>query len=162
MKNQNIIRGIISHSLLTHGNLGQIGYSEQNGVTFTNLNSSIDIIFRSNMLIYLNTISIISTKTNLQQFRIELLNNEHHSQYTIESSSMTVNLETLPGIVLAGIRLIFHRTNDNQPAKNIVVSIQACIEEILITTTPITPTNLSTTSRINPQTTPITPGRYLL
>ncbi|CAF0896589.1 unnamed protein product [Rotaria sordida] len=156
MTNKNIIIGITSQSQLINGNLGEIGQTKFNGVTFSNLTSSIDIIFRSNILIYLNSISIISTTTNLKQFRIELLNNENDIQYKIESSSMTVNLESLPSILLAGIRLTFLQTNDNQPPKNIILSIQACVEEILITT-PVTTAPTLTTSRTFPQAPPMTP-----
>ncbi len=156
MNNSNIIIGITSQSSLTHGNLGSIG---RNNVTFSDLQPSIDIIFRSNILIYLNSISIISLNTNLNRFRVELLNNENNIQYKIESSSMKINFESLPSIILAGIRLTFLQTNDHQPPKNILLSIQACIEEILIQTLPTT-TPALTTNRIYPQTTPITPGKY--
>ncbi len=158
MNNSNIILGVTSQSRLTAGNLGEIGQTEQNGVTFSDLHPSIDLLFRSNILIYLNSISIISTNTNLNRFRIELLNNENNIQYQIESSSMTVNLESLPAIVLAGIRLTFLQTKDKQPPKNILLSIQACVEEILITTPPTTTPRL-TTQKVYPKTTPITPGK---
>ncbi|CAF4035916.1 unnamed protein product [Rotaria sp. Silwood2] len=158
MTNKNIIIGITSESQLTQGNLGEIGHTKQNGVTFANMTPSIDIIFRSNILIYLNSISIISTTTitNLKRFRIELLNNENDIQYKIESSSMTVNLESLPSVVVAGIRLTFLETNDNQPPKNIILSVQACVEKFLITTLATTTPSL-TTRRTLPKTTPITP-----
>jgi hypothetical protein len=159
MNNSNIIIGITSQSPLTHGNLGQIGRIQQNGVTFSDLQPSIDIIFRSNILISLSSISIISPNTNLKRFRIELLNNENTIQYKIESSSMIINLESLPSILLAGIRLTFLETNDHQPPKNILLSIQACVEEIFIQTPPTT-TPALTTKRIYPKTTPITPGKY--
>jgi len=157
MNSSNIIIGIASQSSLSDGYLGNIG---RNTVTFSDLQPSIDIIFRSNILIYLNSISIISSNTNLNRFRIELLNNENTIQYKIESSSMKINLDSLPAIVLAGIRLTFLQTNDHQPPKNILLSIQACIEEILIQTPPTT-TPALTTTRTYPPTTPITPGKYL-
>ena len=78
------------------------------------------LYFHSNILIYLSSISIISKNTNLKQFRIELLNNENDVQYKIESSSMMINLESLPAVLLAGIRLTFLQTNDHQPPKNII------------------------------------------
>jgi hypothetical protein len=159
MNNSNIIIGITSQSKLTSGNLGDIGRIKQNGVTFTDLHPSIDIIFRSNILIYLNSISIISSNTNVNRFRIELLNNENNIQYKIESSSMIINFESLPSIILAGIRLTFLQTNDNQPPKNILLSIQACVEEILIENPPTTTPPVLTTRKIYPKTTPITPGK---
>lgn len=156
MNSSNIIIGVTSKSSVVNGNLGNLG---RNGVTFSDLQPSIDLIFRSNILIYLNSISIISSTTNLNRFRIELLNNENDIQYKIESSSMTINLESLPSMILAGIRLTFLETTDNQPPKDILLSIQACVEEILIQTTPTT-TPASTTRRIPPKTTPITPGKF--
>jgi hypothetical protein len=157
MTSKNVILGITSKSKLTHGTLGDIG----RGITFSDLKPSVDIVFHSNILIYLNSISINSADTNLKQFRIELLNNENDVQYKIESSSMTINLESLPSVVLAGIRLTFLQTSDNQPPKNIILSIQACVKEILIKTSPTT-TPAPTTKRIYGKTTPITPGRDLL
>ncbi len=158
MNSSNIIIGVTSKSTLTNGSLGNLGRSDRNGVTFSDIQPSVDLIFRSNILIYLNSISIISSTTNLNRFRIELLNNENYIQYKVESSSMTVNLDSLPSMILAGIRLTFLQTTDNQPPKNILLSIQACVEEILIQTSPTT-TPPSTTRRIYPKTTPITPGK---
>lgn len=155
MNNSKIIIGITSPSSITQGNLGSIG---RNSITFSDTQPSIDIVFRSNILIYLSSISIISSNTNLNRFRIELLNNENDVQYKIESSSTTINLESLPSIILAGIRLTFLQTNDSQPPKNIRLSIQACVEEILISTPSPTTTPASTT-RTYPKTTPITPGK---
>jgi hypothetical protein len=154
MNNSNIIIGLTSNSSLTDGNLGSIG---RNSVTFSNIQPSIDIIFRSNILISLSSISIISSNTNLKRFRIELFNCEYDLQYKIESSSMIINFESLPSIILANIRLTFLQTNDNQPPKNILLSIQACVQEILIETST---TPALTTRRIYPKTTPITPGKY--
>jgi len=157
MNNSNIIIGVTSKSSVTDGNLGNIG---RTGITFSDHQPSMDIIFRSNILIYLSSISILSSNTNLNRFRLELLNNENNVQYKIESSTTTINLESLPSVILAGIRLTFLQTNDHQPPKNILLSIQACIEEILIQTPPPpTTTPVSITSRIYPQTTPITPGK---
>jgi hypothetical protein len=70
---------------------------------------------------------------------------------------MMINLESLPSVVIAGIRLTFLQTSDDQPPKNIILSVQACVKEILIKTSPTT-TPASITERIYPKTTPITPG----
>ncbi|CAF2077019.1 unnamed protein product [Rotaria magnacalcarata] len=156
MTNKNIIIGITSQSQINYGNLGSIGRTAYGGITFSDLFPSIDIILRPNLLIYIHSISIISKETNLERFRIELLNNENDIQYKIESPTMTVNLDSLPSVVLAGIRITFLRTDDNQPPKNISLSIQACVDEILIIT-PATTRPLPTTSRTYPTTTPITP-----
>ncbi|CAF5171727.1 unnamed protein product, partial [Rotaria magnacalcarata] len=157
MTNKNIIIGITSQSQINYGNLGSIGRTAYGGITFSDLFPSIDIILRPNLLIYIHSISIISKETNLERFRIELLNNENDIQYKIESPTMTVNLDSLPSVVLAGIRITFLRTDDNQPPKNISLSIQACVDEILIIT-PATTRPLPTTSRTYPTTTPITPA----
>lgn len=159
MTNKNVIMAITSESQIIRGSLGGIGRLNTNGVTFADLNPSIDIIFRPNILIFLDSISITSTITNLQRFRIELLNNENDVQYKIESSSMIVNLQSLPSIVIAGIRITLLQTIDNQPPENITLSVQACVEEILITT-PLPTTSPSPTSRTYPTMTPITPGIY--
>ncbi len=160
MNSSNVIIGVTSKSPVTNGNLGNLGRSDQTGVTFSNSQPSIDLVFRSNILIYLSSISIISSTTNLNRFRIELLNNENDIQYRIESSSMTVNLESLPSMALAGIRLTFLQTTDNQPPKDIQLSIQACVEEILTQTFPTTTSpSTTTTTGIPPRTIPITPGK---
>ncbi|CAM4908393.1 unnamed protein product [Rotaria socialis] len=156
MTNKNIIIGITSQSEISYGNLASIGRTTSGGITFSDLFPFIDIILRPNLLIYIHSISIISKETNLERFRIELLNNENDIQYKIESSSMTVNLDSLPSVVLAGIRITFLETDDNQPPQNITLSIQACVDEILIIT-PATTTPLPTTRRTYPTTTPITP-----
>jgi hypothetical protein len=157
MNNSNIIIGITSQSKLTNGNLGNIGQLKENGVTFSDLKPSIDIVFRSNILIYLDYISIISTTSNIKQFRVELLNNENDVQYKIESLSTKINLASLPSMALAGIRLTFLQTNDNQPPRDIILSIQACVEEIVIKKTSTT-TPAPTTRRVYGKTTPIAPG----
>ena len=161
MKNNRVVAGVTSKFPLTKGTLSHIGRNVSDGVTFSDLQPSIDIVFRSNILIYLSTISIISSTTNAKRFQIELLNSEDVAQYQIESSSLTVNFESLPSVVLAGIRITFLETTDGQPPKNIILSIEACIEEILIETTPATTTTTPApiTSGIPPTTELITPGK---
>lgn len=164
MNDNRIIVGVTSSSPVSQGELRYIGRNNSEGVTFSDLQPSFDLVFRSNLLIYLSTISIISPTTNVKRFRIELLNNEDEAQYQIESSSLTVNFESLPSVVLAGIRFTFLETTDSQPPKNIVVSIRACVEEILIETSPETTpatSTLTTTTGIPPVTEPITPGKCL-
>ena len=155
MNSSNIILGLTSPNRLISGSLAQI---KQAGVSFVDAQPSIDIVFHANLLISLNSISMISSASNLKRMRIELLNNENDVQFTIESSSMVVTLESLPSIVLAGVRLTLLQTTDDQPPRNIVLSIDACVEEIVVTT-PATTTLPSTTERVYPSTTPITPGR---
>ena len=159
MKNKRIVADITSSSKLAYGNLSEIGRTKQKGVTFADLSPTIDVIFLPNIRIYLNTISVISNKTNLKRFRIALLDSKNYVQYKGESSSMTVNLESLPGLVLTAIRLTFYETIDNQPPKNIALSIRACAEKILNPTFPTTATSL-TIETISPRTTPTTPGRH--
>lgn len=159
MNNNRVVAGVTTVFPLIKGSLGQIGRNGSDGVTFSDLPSSVDIVFRSNILIYLSTISIPSSTTNLKRFLIELLNSEDVAQYRVESTSLTVNFESLPSMVLAGIRITFLETTDDQPAKDIIISIQACVEEILIEPTPTTTTPAPTTSGIPPITEPITPGK---
>lgn len=158
MNDSRIIVGVTSSSQLIEGRLGEIG---RTGITFSDFSPSIDIVFRSNILIYLNTISILSSTTNLKRFRVELLNNENFVQYKIESSSMTINLESLPSIVLAGIRLTFLQTQDNQPPKDIRLSIDACVKEIFIQTSRSTTAITTTPATVPPSTTPVTPDHCI-
>ena len=74
MNNSTIIIGVTSKSRLTKGNLGHLGRRDGESVTFSDLQPSVNLIFRTNILIYLNSISIISSTTNVNRFRIELLN----------------------------------------------------------------------------------------
>lgn len=163
MKNNRVIAGVTSNSSISQGKLSQIGRTDTNGVTFSDLQPSFDLVFRSNILLYLSTISINSQTTNVKRFRIELLNNENDAQYEIESSSLIVNFESLPAVVLAGIRFTLLETTDYQPPKNIALSIQACAEEILIETTPepTTTTPALTTTGVPPITEPITAGKFM-
>lgn len=158
MNNSRLIRGVTSSSRLTDGNLGQIQHQE---VSFADQPATIDIAFQPDILVYLSAITINSTTSNLKRFRVELLTGENQVQYTIESSSMSVNLQSLPSTVLAGIRLTLLQTTDDQPARNILLSVQACVEEILTspaTTSSTTPAR--TTPRSYARTTPITPGMF--
>lgn len=157
MNDSRIIIGLTSSSPLVEGDLGKIYHHD---VTFADRNATIDIVFEPNLLVYLNEISIESSRTNVKRFRLQLLNNENSVQHTIESSSMRVHLESLPSVIIAGIRLTFLQTRDRQPASNIRLSIRGCVEKIFVptplsTTTPQT----ITTTRSYPRTTPITPGR---
>ena len=157
MNNSHLILGVTSPSRLTVGNLGKIQHQQ---VSFADQQATIVVVFRPDILLYLSQVTINSTTSNLKRFRLELLTGENLVQYTIESSSMSVNLQSLPSTVLAGIRLTFLRTTDGQPARDILLSVQACVEEIVTSTTtiPSTTTLAPATSTSSPRTTPITPG----
>jgi hypothetical protein len=158
LNDSRIVMGVTSMSQLLNGHLGEIHKKE---LTFIDQQPSIDIVFNSNNLLYLTHVFINSTSSNLKRFRIQLLNNENDVQYTIESASMLVNLESLPSIVLAGIRLQFIETTDNRPPTNIRLSIQGCAKKIDITAEQTSTTAASTTTRIYPTEIPITPGKYI-
>ena len=158
LNRKDIIKGLITSSRVVKGDLAKLWESS---ITFEDVQPSIDIVFQPNILIHLSEISINSSMCNLRRFRIELLNDGDNAQYRIESSSMSVNFEALPSVMLAGIRLTFLQpTNDRQPPSNIHLSIRACVEEIIPPSTTMVSTTATTSTppTIYTSTTSIGPG----
>ena len=160
MNDSRVLKGLTSSSRLIDGQLGEIYHRD---VTFADRNATIDLVFLPQLLVDLAEISIESNRTNLQRFRLELLNNENFVQHTIESSSLRIRLDSLPSVLIGGIRLTFLQTADRKAAKNVRLSIFGCVEKIFVETSSTSSTTPRPTTRTTTTTTrPITPGAFEL
>ena len=157
MNDSRILRGLTSSSPVLDGELGKIYHDD---VTLAERNATIDLVFQPDLLVYLSEVSLEADRTNLQRFRLELLNAENFVQHTIESSSLRVHLDSLPSVQIGGLRLTFLQTTDRRAAKNLRLSIFGCVEKIFVPPSSTTPKPKTTTTTPRPRTTPITAGAF--
>jgi hypothetical protein len=95
--------------------------------------------FKSNVAAEIHAVTLLGRNTNVERFRIELIDNERFIVQTVESNeNLTVNSLTQVGI--AAIRITYMKTNDKQAPRNVRLSIRGCftiypIDRQIISTT---------------------------
>lgn len=111
------------------------------------------IIFKSTIYAEIQSISLISSLTNVKRFRVDLIDDYKSIVQTIESNT-NLTIDGLTEVGIAAIQITYIETNDNQPPKNIRLAIKGCFE-ILPTRRRTTPAIQSTTTSTTkaPQTT---------
>ncbi len=83
------------------------------------------IIFKSTIYAEIQSVSLINSLTNVQRFRIDLIDDYKSIVQTIESNeNLTINGLTEVGI--AAIQITYLKTKDNQAPKNIRLAIKGC------------------------------------
>jgi hypothetical protein len=122
-------------------------FNETALISYKNEKQPIDflIIFKPTTLVELQSISLVSSKTNVKQFRVDLIDDDKSIVQTLESdTNLTVRGMTEVGV--AAIRITYLETDDQQAPRNIRLSIRGCFVVLSTKTTTTSVTETTTTA----------------
>ena len=83
------------------------------------------IILKSTVYAELQSIALVDSQTNVQRFRVDLIDDYQSIVQTIESNE-NLTIQGLTEVGIAAIRITYLETKDNQPPKNIRLAIRGC------------------------------------
>ncbi len=106
------------------------------------------IILKSTVYAEIHSISLKSSTTNIKRFRVDLIDDYKSIVQTTESTDKLI-IDGLTEVGIAAIQITYLETNDNQPPRNIRLSIKGCFG-ILPKRRRITPAIPSTTTTTKP------------
>ena len=112
------------------------------------------IIFKPNIYAEIQSVSLISSTTNVKRFQVDLIDDYKSVVQSVHSND-NLTAEGLTAVGIAAIQITYTKTNDNQPPKNIRLSIKGCFAVLPTNRRTATTTMESTTAKA-PETTPLT------
>lgn len=102
-------------------------FNSTSSISYTAQTSPItfSIIFKQTVYAEVQSIDLVDSQTNVQQFRAELIDDYQSIIQTIESNE-NLTIQGLTEVGIAAIRITYLKTKDNQPPKNIRLAIRGC------------------------------------
>jgi hypothetical protein len=83
------------------------------------------IILKPTVYAEIQSVSLTSSTTNVKRFRVDLIDDYKSIVQSIESNKKLI-IDGLTEIGIAAVQITYLETNDNQPPRNIRLSIKGC------------------------------------